>query len=800
MQHLAEAEWRAMGDNPSADSVVEPLWKWFRGRFERSSFSDRNSQIQQWGNIAHLQPMRSMALADLALSLRTAPASENNWLAGTEWDSHEHSLEWLPRMLAGIAEWHPAHVFRCFDLLWQLGRDKLGNGPASDQGHPISLMAEVVTYKYGRTLEIQNAGLHWLEHFLADNDWRQHLHKPGWLLDKLFKPMFETSVEESWSTGRTIHMRSHLLNLRNTAPLRDRALALCRKLLSERDDYLALQLIPVLELGCDIARLRFAGEMPKDFANEWEIERLKSLAVLEQMTRDFAEPLIHFQIRGVLMRDLRYGKDNPAYRNACRAAIRCIPDTLDLRVVRAACGEAYSEFERSMDRPGRDWHAEVKIRWETFVREVADAVSLTFPTASAWLAYFGSLEARWRALDFRPNFRPLLARLAERNPVNGLSAAAIVLGEPNHPLASYFDALAMSATKADHTERLRIIQAASTSSAETLQAAFVACCQWWRREGALPEEAWQILETTALTATPIIANRIVDFVWLNKNHASVRDWNLLAALPFQPADTALAGRIAARAADLVSNTRLEPDTVSVVVFLRRFEVLTDADDRNIQHAFERLAEAFPVEMFLTLWRREQARKAGDSSLKQLPHNLRSIEFPRIMAAPEVQSIFIEAEQRLAAGGELDFDEKRLLRAAIQYGCENPCTWLQAAASRATTEKQLNTLRELGEVGILNNAAIAYPDFARVLLSRARSLGPGCYKRMLAHLTHVGGARGSTDGEPDEETKRLLEAIECLVTKFAPDPELGPLFASIANNERSLVEFERRRGLCWEEDE
>jgi hypothetical protein len=63
MQHLAEAEWRALVEQPDAASVVEPLWKWFRDRFERSSFHDRGEQIQEWANIAYLQPERSLALA-----------------------------------------------------------------------------------------------------------------------------------------------------------------------------------------------------------------------------------------------------------------------------------------------------------------------------------------------------------------------------------------------------------------------------------------------------------------------------------------------------------------------------------------------------------------------------------------------------------------------------------------------------------------------------------------------------------------------------------------------------------------
>ena len=351
MQHLAEAEWRALKDAPNASSVVEPLWKWFRDRFERSPFHDRTDQIHEWANIAYLQPERSLELAELAVSLTTAPASENDWLRSHEWNSHEHSLKWLPRMLAGVAEHHPDKVARCFDLLWQLGRDKPADANF-EQGHPISIIGDVVTYKLWKSMAVYDASLDWFERLLAGDDWLRHLHSPGWLLSKFFDFMFATSIEENWTTGRTFHMRSLPLHISNTAPFRERILALCRKLLAQRNPHLAIQTIPVLEKGCGIARFHFGGEVPKDFADAWDVERMKCLKVLEEMSLGFGEPLIQFRIRCTLMRDLRYGRENPAFRDACRDVLTSIPDTLDLRIARTAFGNCYEEFECGGDEAG----------------------------------------------------------------------------------------------------------------------------------------------------------------------------------------------------------------------------------------------------------------------------------------------------------------------------------------------------------------------------------------------------------------------------------------------------------------
>ena len=798
MQHLAEAEWRALDEQPNAASVVEPLWKWFYERFEQSPFHERREQIHEWANIAYLQPERSLALAELALSLTNAPETEHPSLRQHGWDTHEHSLEWLPKMLGGVAEHHPEKLARCFDVLWKLGRDKPSGSFNNDYSHPISVMADVVTYKHWKSLEIQKAALAWLERLVASDEWHRHLHKPGWLLGRFFEPMFATSVGEQWSTGRTFHMRSHLLNLPGTAPLRGRILTLCRKLLAQRDDRLATQLIPILEHGCDVARMGYGGSPPEDFSDEWNIERLKSLAVLEEMTRDFSEPLIHFQIRRALISKLHYGQDTPAVRDAFRRLISAIPNTLDFRIARTAFGSDYAEFEHGDDD---DWLAVAKARWETFIREVADAVHESFASATAWLAHFTELDTRWRGFEsFNPNFRYLLVALAERRPAEGVAAAEVLLATSSHLLAFVFDALAMSATETDEATRLRLVRTAALAADPTLQAGAVACCSWWRRESPLPEEAWQILETLAPSALPLVADRIVNFVWWNDQQCTLRDWDLITALPFAPNETALAGHIAARASELISSKRLQPDAESVARFLRRFETLSEPEGHELKRAFAKLAEAFPVEMFLMLWRRNQARKAGDSSLKTLPYDFTQARFPSIMAAPEVKALVAEFEHRLTEGTELDYDEMRLLRSAIQHGSENPSGWLEAAVERATNEEQLETLRKLGSADGNDNAALAYPDFARALLTRARVISIECHERIFVRLTHVGGCRGSTNGEPDAGWKGLNEAIERLSHQHAADPELGPLFKTIAKHERSWMDSNRRSYLVEVDDE
>ena len=147
------------------------------------------------------------------------------------------------------------------------------------------------------------------------------------------------------------------------------------------------------------------------------------------------------------------------------------------------------------------------------------------------------------------------------------------------------------------------------------------------------------------------------------------------------------------------------------------------------------------------------------------------------------------EQRAFADEPRDFEEERLLCDVVQHA-ENASEWLEAAAQRAENEMHLHAIRRLGSVGQEENAALAFPQFGKALLVRARQISPSCHAEVYQKLLHLGGARGSTNNEPDEEWKGLLQCIERMAGEYASDPELGPLFSAIAKHERSWMESTR----------
>lgn len=315
IQHLAEAEWRASREQRGdAASVVEPLWRWFQQRFEASAFFERAEQIKQWANVAHLQPARTLELAVLALRLSTAPEPENPFVRRSEFNSHAHVLDALPGLLKPLAERNPKHVGACLDLLWPLGRDR--PQPASGtRNHPITVIGEIASFQPWKDVRVLREVLAWAERLTRGTDWISRPRRMGWLLS------------ETLQSGRTFTWRPLLLNLEQTAPLREGVRALCRELLARGDVGMALAVLPTLEKAMDRAYPMSGAVPPPEWEADWLGERRRALALLDEMLARFNEPVVHHQVRGLLLRHVRY-PDGGEFQATCREVLGRVTDTL----------------------------------------------------------------------------------------------------------------------------------------------------------------------------------------------------------------------------------------------------------------------------------------------------------------------------------------------------------------------------------------------------------------------------------------------------------------------------------------
>jgi hypothetical protein len=790
MQHLAEAEWHATNKNESADSIVEPVWQAFVRRFESGSFYARAEQLKAWANIAHLQPKRTLRLAELALRFKTAPNDEHARIWSRKWNTHLHVLEALPSLLKPLAEHNREYVGTCLDILWEIGRD-LPPPPFNTQNHPISKIGEIAKFQLWKHLAIQDEVLNWIERLLAGNEWVNRANTPGWLLTQMLNPFFATGLEDNWMSGNTFHWRTVPIHLENTAPHRHRVLAALQAIASRGDAALTLAAMSVLEHAMQRAYLGPAT-VPAKFSERWLTERKKALEVLAQIIREYASPIIHFRARRILLHNMRY--EDAEFRTACRKIFEMIPDSLDFRIVRAAVGSYWDEFEGSKRD---DWQDQAKQRWDQFIRATAEAIRLKWPEPDALLRNLAERHQELLTLGFQSNFWPVLHNLAEAKPDIALNLATEVISQPANPLGRLFDALVIPITKTDSELRLKLVECAIASDGDDLKFGAIMCFSAWRQEGGLPLKARDLMNTIAGAASPLVADSILRFIWFSHQAADSADWHLLCALPVSREHWWIAHRIMESAADLLEKAILPaPETADQI--LRKLDVLDSIGDPQMEHAISEFAKHFPGKTFLMMWRRHQRQKNQDPELDVVPFDFHAIRFADVLADPDAARLIGELEDRFLSRAKMEYGEIEILQIALMQAAEDAETNLRRILDKANDAEQVERVGEFVSYWHFWPIVLSCPDFTRELLRKAKATDQNLHQKLFRRLQGLPGSRGSSAYEPNAEWKSLAEAVESMAEQYKQDPELGPLYAAAAKHEREWMKAMSRR-LPEEED-
>jgi hypothetical protein len=735
------------------------------------------------GKIAHLQPQRTLRLAELALRLDTAPKDEYARMRHRKWDTHSQVLEGLPSLLKPLAEHHQEFVAPCLDMLWQIGRD-LPPPPFNSQSHPITKIGEIAKFQIWKTLNIQDEVLSWIERLLSGNDWTNRGNKPRWLLTQILNQFFATGLEDNWMTGNTFHWRTVPINLERTAKCRDRALAALRAIVKRRDAALTLAAMNVLEHAMQRAYLG-PSAIPATFSDRWLVERKKALAVLAEIIRDSSSPVIHFRARRILLRSMRY--EDPQFRAACREVYSTIPDSFDFRIIRAAVGSYGGEFEGSKRD---DWQDQAKHRWDQFVRSTAEDLTMDRRTPEALLSYLADTQRELIALGFQPNFWPILRSIAETNPDVARELVIHLIAQPTNPLGRLLDALIMPITTNNTESRLKLCEDAIATGDE-LRFGAISCFAAWRQEGALPQRGWDLISKCAASASPVVADAILRYVSFNHRTPETADWHLLAALPVASEHWWIAHRVLESAADLLEKS-VVPDPEVADEILKKLDVLHSIGDPQIEHAIAEFAKHFPGKVFLAMWRRHHRREKEDSDFDVVPFDFHSIRFADVRDDPEAKSVIDELEHRLVNEGNLDYGEVEILNIAVLQTVSDAEKNLHRLLSKAKSAEQLEHVAEFIASWYSWPVVLSCPDFTRELLQGAKAIGQDFHQKIFRRLQGLPGSRGSSAYEPNAEWKSLVEAVENMAERYKQDAELGPLYAAAAKHEREWMKVMSRR--------
>lgn len=796
LQHVAEAEWRAMKEIDSAESVIEPLWNWFLERFRNSCFFDRHRQLDQWANVAHLQPTRTLELAKLAVFLWDAPpSSELQLLYDPEWQTHRYVLSALPNLLKPLALSHPEFIADCLDILWMIGKDR----PLSafgNQGHPIITIGEIARYDGGRFPYVQREVLAWIRRFTSNDEWLEFSGGPAWLLLKLVSPFYATIVEQHWNTGRVFHLTSAPVHIDNTAEFREGVITVCRSIIARNSVSLTLAVLDVVGVAIQPARL-LKDSGAESFQLAWLKERRKTIPVMTEIASKFVQPIIQYKMRSMLRHVLHY--DQTEFRADCRPLFEAIPGSLDLNVFRTVLSGYHEEFARPREDPSVDWQEEAKRHWDNLVNTTVDSLVKATSDPIELLSRLAGWERELKELGYVPKFGALLNALAIRYPELSIVMAENLISGPEHSLAWGIGILILSPTSGHPEQRIDLVRRALERRDNELAAGAIECLAWWRREEKLPEEAWGILASTADRASARVAHALTRFIRINDRKAVDSDWQLLASLPSGDDDGGVVQHILDCSEELLRSDLLPTNAIADAV-ISKLDHLTSLDGFGIEGGLIQFAIHFPGKVFLLFWRRYLLRKDGRLELKIAPGEVGNLVFGDISSDPEAASALSKLEEIFLQRDEPDYDGIQILNLVVNQRKGGAESELLRLLNRATTAEQMNRLVSLIKSRDSYPTVLEYPEVTRAFLKKSLGIGRECHKNVFDRLLLLPGGRGFENSNPDEDWTILLNAVEAVGQQFADDPELGSFYSEILKSERDQIKHMQKRGAERDLDE
>lgn len=796
IQHLAEAEWQASRRLPSSDRIMGPVWDWFEARFRNSSFYERRKLLGQWADIAHFQPERTIQLAELAVELTEAPESDASirfWMR--ELDAHDEVVAGIPHLLKPLANSHSKFTGRCFDLLWQLGKDlELPAQTSRENSHPILVMGEVSRFEFWKSLKIAEAAFAWVKRKVLDGSLAGNRNSQSFLFSTLLKPFFSVVSEESWRSGDVMHFRAHLLSIAKTAPFRTEVLSLCREVLGKRELPLALGVVSVLEKAIRPLSIPYDGKPSAKQGKEWDAEREKALGLLSHILESWDDPLLHLRVRRILSHEAMYSK-SVGFKKSAKAVLEEIPDSFELRLARVFLSYDHDEFDEDVNTEG--WYERVKERWSALVASVVDELVLGYPAP-------GRLTEELRrhqlhALDhgFSPNPAPILNNLSERHPGIALEMANRLIHERVPDSGDWVRCLIGNATKSDPGKHVRLCREAIESGEPGLIAGAVESLGWMRRfegKGSLPDEAWGLVFSAATNADERIFRAVMHFLWVNDIAPTSRDWELIALLA-DPGSDELRELLVRRCSDLLRHGGSSPEARVIETALGFCTSTARIDAQGFDHALRCIATHFPGEVYCLLWSRcGVERESEEGEYAAVPLGVEGYPFDGILKNEQVAGLFETAGARLLNGPPLSVSEEKLLRTLLMRTDapnDRILQWIELASTREQFRTLIDfALNHSGRPFLLQN-----PEAARALLLKSRSMGgEELHGESFRRLSLLSGRRSSTNGEPDPEWRGILESAERLAHRYSGDPELGALYTAAVEFERRQMERDRREWI------
>jgi hypothetical protein len=779
MRNVAQADWEARTKKGAKRSLFDPIWIEFEKRFRQESWSGRSTLLREWSAFSVFQPERTFDLARLALSLSddgASGATDRAWM-----------IQQLPAMLKPVVL-HAGHANAALTLLWSLE----AAAPRSDYeaaSNPVSAIASVASFDNNNLL-VSKSVLDWLNRTLVEPHAIERIRQQPWILEKLLKPFFARVVEQHWSTGRTVTFRALPVRIEATRPLRDQALAMTERFLCSPEEVLCSAGWPLLVEAIRGIDSKFRYEPSAQEYDQWRADRLRALEIARRSIAVHSSSVTFLlRVRRLLRRHAEHDFD-AQFAKACEYLLSEVPDTFELRIVRALTSLANDEIRVRRGPDFKGDYEEATKRWDDFVGKVAGEAVHRLTNSSELIKFLRRLAHLVKACGLSLQSHQLVSKLS----LTSATWCSSVLNELISGDDDIFDdcidtilrALRVSAPN-EYDDAVRAIVAKRLVGH---LCALVQCIGTARRfDGGISQVERETLLRLAETVDGPVLRTLARIIWIDFETEPIWAAHLLSKL--KPKTQEDACEIRHALARIVERPGPVPELEDVIMCIRNLGEFCAAnltDDRDL----EQIAKKFPRQVY------EHFRDLLDSGTSIYLWPLDEVSFGDFADAEYVEGqLYVQWKKAVSAGKD---DCRRL-----------PLIRCLLCADTAVAEKRIHQIA----AGCVNSAELEiaarlvatagsrfvfqHPELVRIFFIRSKELGALDTVPRILWNSACGGSRGWSSGELDSEYRYILEESRALAKQFAADVVLASFYREIAQSEHRQAE-ENRRWFREEEDE
>jgi hypothetical protein len=732
-----------------------------------------------------LQPERSLTLARQAVALTTATPPPK-WM---ERFGDEHGqdavLDLVPALLEPIAIYDEQFRTAALNLLWELFvRGKKSEEKSSDD--PLAVVGHVATFHPRRPGKAPRAVVEWLAEKLETPEAALLCDRPSPALAVILKPIFEHEAEDNVADGMTLQVRMLPISVKNTRPLRTRALEILEKQVIPRGEIAAINALGVLQSAIAMVRPRYGSQIDDRIVAEWLPERQAALAVIARLVTSAQSARVLYRIRALLLDPVDYD-GQPEFKAACAKLLASIPDTFELRLTRVLLSSAWSEFYRARDDDGAATQDRIKKSeedWDIFSAEVAKQVVAEHPDAANLLSSLeATLDAHHKSGQ-TPQPHSLVYQIARQQPDLAAECLDLLLQKPLSPLDSNWASWFAGERKLPDPRVAGWFETVFAQNNADRWRNALGMLRWVGVGELTPGVAAAVTAWAGRLRDKNLAEIIESLRWRGERERLL-DEIILRNLPLE----SLSDDSLNKLADALGRGLSDGTSTAVPVeferkFLEQVPRMKTLSDHRAEGLLGHLAKRYPREFFDVLRGRVVAAEIRrPARFEPLPFG----ELFPLESLPGTDGYEVLArelfERYLQASPRSKFWWKRLFHAAVMevspLGLEMVRARLPEVADEETLVRLIQALHFDG-----SNVIFTVPELVRLFLDKIDVLVPGKVDMLRFELAHTASPKiRSFEGtNMGPEAKFYREQAAKAAAIHEGDAHLGPFYREIVRSE------------------